>query len=272
MASFHRMVIGGPVNSGKSHLALTTPKGAMSLYHDRQGGDEDIIGMEKGGLYFWKGVQTDPRDQLMKKIKLMRDKEIEQLELKTVILDSVTYFQSWQRNKVAQNSLRGMNLQKHGDVVKDIRDVLFQLFELPVHVLLLTHITEEPIIDNKVIVGKVWKHDISDAIYKDISRECSLMGYTWKKTAKNPGERNTYGACFVEQVKNMTFKDAKAPNGWGPAEVADVRAWIHRLEDEAGKRREAALAAMLTEEDYKVPPSLGDAAAKPEEGSSTGEA
>ena len=54
----------------------------------------------------------------------------------------------------------------------------------------------------------------------------------------------------------MTFKDAKAPNGWGPAEVADVRAWIRRLEEEAGQRRAEALAAMAKEEDWKVRPEL----------------
>ena len=256
MSSFYRMVVGGMVNSGKSHLALTTPKGAMSLYHDRQGGDEDLVGMEEGGLYLWKGVQSDPRNELMKKIKLLRDQEIEKKKLKTIILDSVTYLQTWQRNKVAQGSLRGMTLQKHGDAVKDLRDVLFSLFELPVHVLLLTHITEEPVIVDKQVVGKIWKHDITDSIYKDISRECALMGYTWKKTARAQGEKNTYGVCFVEQVKNMTFKDAKAPNGWGPAEVADVRAWIRRLEEEAGQRRAEALAAMAKEEDWKVRPEL----------------
>ncbi len=257
--AFHRMIVGGMVNTGKSHLALTTPKGAMCLYHDRQGGEEDLVGMEKGGLYLWRGVPSNPRDELMKKIKLLRDKEIEQLQLQTVILDSVTYFQNWQRNKVAEKSLRGMTLQKYGDAVKDLRDVLFQLFELPVHILLLTHITEEPVVVDKQVVGRIWKHDISDAIYKDISRECGLMGYTWKKTARIPGENNTYGVCFVEQVKNMTFKDAKAPNGWGPAEVADVRSWIHRLENEAEKRREAALAAMLNEQDYNVRPVLEEA-------------
>ena len=173
-----------------------------------------------------------------------------------MILDSVTYLQTWQRNKVAQGSLRGMTLQKHGDAVKDLRDVMFSLFELPVHVLLLTHITEEPVIVDKQVVGKIWKHDITDSIYKDISRECALMGYTWKKTARTQGEKNTYGVCFVEQVKNMTFKDAKAPNGWGPAEVADVRAWIRRLEEEAGQRRAEALAAMAKEEDWKVRPEL----------------
>lgn len=259
MATHYRMVVGGMVNTGKSHLALTTPKGAVSMYHDRKGGDEDLVDMEDAGLYLWRGSQIDPRGEAMKKIRLLRDREIEEKKIQTVIFDSLTYFQTWQRNKVAEKSLRGMTLQKYGDAVKDLRDVIFELFALPVHVLLLTHVTEEPVFQDKAVVGKIWKHDISDAIYKDISRECALMGYTWKKTAKVQGEDNTYGVCFVEQVKHMTFKDAKAPNGWGPAEVANVRAWIRRLEDESAKRRAAALDALMKEEDWRKPPVIDDA-------------
>ena len=37
---------------------------------------------------------------------------------------------------------------------------------------------------------------------------------------------------------------------------ADVRAWIRRLEEEAGQRRAEALAAMAKEEDWKIRPEL----------------
>lgn len=251
---YHRIIIGGPTGTGKSHLVLTAPKGVMNLYHDRAGGDIDLRDMEDLGVHLWKGNHQKPREALMAKIKQLRDGEIVEKKLKTVVLDTFTYLQQWQASVVAEGSLRGMSLAKNGNVVNDMRDVLRALFQLPAHVVILTHIKEEPIKDAKGnVLTTVWRNDIMPALYKEVSREVSLLGYTWKKTAKKQGEKNRYGVCFVENMGNYVFQNAKAPDGWGPGEVANITAWFKRLSDEAAAQREAARAAILAEPEWRVP-------------------
>ena len=95
-----------------------------------------------------------------------------------------------------------------------------------------------------VEVSRTWKPDLMDSVYKQISREASLMGYTWKR--RETGKKDRYGVCFIDQLGRLNFADTKAPNGWGGNEPANIRLWLERMKAETAKKRETARAALLS--------------------------
>lgn len=228
----------------------------MNLYTDRTGGDEDLKGMEDIGVHTFRVNHADPYASLMAKIRLMRDKEIKELGLKSVFVDTWSYFQNQIRSKNSGGNLKGMTLARHKDVDSEMTDAFQALCALPVHLVILCHINEIPVMggkDGKEVVGKIWQHDMAPKIYKTISREVMLMGYTWKKTGEDG--KPIFGTCFTENMGKFTFKDAKAPPGWGNKEPSDIRLWMKRLDAEAEQRRAAARAAFTSNPDYVPAPA-----------------
>lgn len=254
---WQRIFLAGPVGSGKSFIALSGERGIMTLYSDRMGGDADIKGLEDVGIHNFRVNYANPRDSMLKKITLLRDSEIESKKIKTIVWDTCTYTQQQQRNLTSQGNGKGMTLKKHGEAAADILDITQALFGLPCHIVILAHLMDKPIMGTDtrgapMVIGHIWQPDMMPVVYKRISREASLMGYTWKK--RTNGQPDRYGVCFVEQLGRITFADTKAPNGWGGAEPANIRLWLKRLKEDTDLRRATARAALLNDVDQSKDP------------------
>lgn len=248
-----RAFIAGKTNTGKSHLALTGGR-TLVLYGDRIGGDEDLRGLEPKGIYVRSIDRARPRESFLKLVDTARDRWIDEWKLDTIVWDSCTYAQMDQRSASTDRNLNLMDQNRHGQVGNSILDMFYALTALPTNILILAHLKMVPVYGpgkgrDRPIVGEIWQPDMQALTYNAIARECNLMGYTWKTPAAVEGQDNTYGVCFLTQGKRPEggirhFADAKAPNGWGSREPADIRAWQRRLQADIDKRREAALAAI----------------------------
>jgi hypothetical protein len=249
---WQRIVLAGKVGTGKTFLTLTGELNIQVLYSDRMGGDADIKGLEDAGVHVFRVNYADPRTSMMNKIALLRDKEIAEKKIRTIVWDTATYTQQQARDKTAGGNANSMTLKKHGAASNDILDITQALFGLPCHIVVLAHLKEVPIMGTDsngkpTKIGSTWQPDMMDSVYKRISREASLMGYTWKK--RETGKDDRYGVCFVDKLGNIVFADTKAPNGWGGSEPANIRLWIERMKKDTAMRRETARQALLTNVD-----------------------
>lgn len=247
-----RILLAGKVGTGKSFLALSGERNIMVLYSDRMGGDADIKGLEDVGIHTFRVNYSDPRTSMMNKIALLRTSEIAEKKIRTIVWDTATYTQQQARDKTSGSNANSMTLKKHGQASNDILDITQALFGLPCHIVILAHLKEVPIMGTDASgkptkVGSTWQPDMMDSVYKRISREASLMGYTWKK--REPGKDDRYGVCFIEKLGNIVFADTKAPHGWTGTEPANIRLWLKRLKEDTSKRREAARQALLNDVD-----------------------
>jgi len=249
---WHRILLAGKVGTGKSFLTLSGERNIMVLYSDRMGGDADIKGLEDVGVHVHRISYSDPRTSMMNKITQLRTSELAEKKIRTIVWDTATYTQQQARDKTAGSNANSMTLKKHGQASNDILDITQALFGLPCHIVILAHLKEIPIMGldgngKPTKIGSTWQPDMMDSVYKRISREASLMGYTWKKRVDGKDDR--YGVCFVEKLGNIVFSDTKAPNGWTGTEPANIRLWLKRLTEDASKRREAARQALLNDID-----------------------
>lgn len=267
MAAPIRAFIGGPVNTGKSHLALTGGR-TMIFYGDRLGGDNDLQGMEDHGIFVKQIDRSQPRASILDLISGARDKWITEHKLDTIIWDTCTYGQNDQRAASTNHNLNSMTTKKHGEVGNAILDVFNALTKLPVNIIVMTHIKDNAIYapgKDKEVIGQEWAPDMQKVVYNAIARECSLMGYTWKRYDATQ-KKNVYGVCFVPEMKTpsgkiMYFRDAKAPNGWGPREPADIQSWQARIQAEADAKRLENIKAIQTRAAAPVVPDDDEPAA-----------
>lgn len=259
---WQRIFLAGKVGSGKSFISLSGERGIMNLYSDRMGGDADMKGLEDVGIHVFRIDYRNPKSSMLAKIKLLREGELAEKKIKTIVWDTCTYTQQQARSSTAGENLKGMTLKKHGETSNDILDITQALFGLQCHIVILAHLKEVDIMGTDqsgkpTKIGSIWKPDMMESVYKRISREASLMGYTWKKRAN--GQPDRYGVCFVEQLGNITFADTKAPNGWTGSEPANIRLWLKRLKEDTDKKRETARQALLNDVDQsKEEPSETD--------------
>lgn len=251
-----RILLAGPVGSGKSHQALSMPLPVVVLYSDRMGGDADLLGLESAGVHVWRIDRFDPRGSMLKMIGKLQNGGLKAMGVKSVVWDTPTYTINHAKSQETNHNRNGMQLHQNKKVAFDILDVCDALFELEANILILSHIKEEVVKDKKTkeVVSRVWVPDMMGSTVKAISRECALMGYTWKKV-DGDGKPNRYGICFAQNMRDkngrvvMEFRDVKAPNGWGSNEPANVRLLIERLKQEAATRRQAALEALHVDVD-----------------------
>ena len=249
---WNRIVLAGKVGTGKTFLTLTGELNIQVLYSDRMGGDADIKGLEDAGVHVFRVNYADPRTSMMNKIALLRDKEIAEKKIRTIVWDTATYTQQQARDKTSGGNANSMTLKKHGAASNDILDITQALFGLPCHIVILAHLKEIPIMGldsngKPAKIGSTWQPDMMESVYKRISREASLMGYTWKK--REAGKDDRYGVCFIERLGNLVFADTKAPNGWTGNEPANIRLWIERMRKDTALRRETARKALLNDID-----------------------
>lgn len=241
--NFKRIMMAGPVSSGKSHLTLTCEPGIFTLYSDRLGGDEDLQGLEDAGVHVHQVNLDDPKVDMLAQIAELRSKKIKALGIKWIVWDSSTYTSKQQKMKRSNNNL--MAVENHQKAISfDVQDICNALFQLPANILIIAHIKEAIERDRKTkeVISRKWAPDIPPAIMKEISREVSLVGYTWKKA--EPGKPTRYGICFTHRMGNMEFMDVKSPDGWGPAEPANIRMLCAKLEAEAATKRQRSIEAL----------------------------
>jgi hypothetical protein len=259
--TFERAIIAGGTGSGKSHLSLTGERNVGVLYCDRMGGDCDLQGLEDVGIHVWKLDPCKPRESALEKIEWLKREGLKKLGIRTVVWDTPTYTQKQVVMRRTGNNLNSMKVTDNKMIVFDVKDVSAALFGLEAHVVILVHLKEVPIKDNKGnILSWIWRPDLMPSILNDISRDCSLLGYTWKKTAE--GKPTRYGICFTQKMGHTTFENIKAPDGWGAAEPANLRLLFKKLDDEAEARREAARRALT--EDIDLSKGADDPIVNPE--------
>lgn len=249
---WQRILLAGKVGTGKTFLTLTGERNIMVLYSDRIGGDANLRKLEDVGVHVHRINQADPRTSMMNKIALLRTSEIAEKKIRTIVWDTATYTQQQARDKAAGSNANSMTLKKHGAASNDILDITQALFGLPCHIVILAHLKEIPIMGTDAAgkptkIGSTWQPDMMDSVYKRISREASLMGYTWKVRAE--GKKDRYGVCFVEKLGNIVFSDTKAPHGWTGSEPANIRLWLKRMKEDTEKHRETARQALLNDVD-----------------------
>lgn len=241
-----RILIAGDPGSGKSHLALTCEMGVAVIYSDRLGGDSDLQGLEEVGVHVYKVDPRNVRQSTMDIVKKLREQDIAEKKIRTVIWDSPTYNQKQEKMIRSGGQLAQMQVSANKNIVFNMMDVAYELFLLPCHIILLAHMKKMVHKDPKTkeIIAEVWQPDLMPAVLADVLRECSLMGYTWKKTYDDPNKLTRYGICFTHRMGYTQFAYIKAPNGWGPAEPANIRLLFQKLESEAETRRQAAIQAL----------------------------
>lgn len=225
--------IAGRPSTGKTHLILSAPRPCVVLYCDRAGGDcdlEEVDGVFR--IYLKRGDVVKSACDWLERIA---GGDLSKEGIKTIALDSLTYLQSLvQADMVGGNKMASQ--RDFGRMVQGLEKILNSFLTMDQHRIINCHLkskTETVFDGSDQIRQEIWMPDAMPKVREIVMREVALMGYTWRRSAKAEGDADQFGVNFTESARSRSqvfqFQDAKAPNGWGGAEPADVSAWIARM-------------------------------------------
>lgn len=142
-----RAVVGGKVNSGKTHFAATAPK-PLFLSDSAEGGAETLEHMDPS-LWWDPDVRPAVWDienmmdipQAITKLLAMSMKA--KLPWDTLVIDSISIFARRILGELAAANPSGNNLQRYGELNNAVQALVTRAHMLPMHVIWLCHISDE---------------------------------------------------------------------------------------------------------------------------------
>lgn len=230
-------LIAGRPSTGKTHLILTAPRPCVVLYCDRAGGDSDLE--EVDGVFRIYLRRGDVVKTACNWLERIAAGDLSKEGIQTIALDSLSYLQSLvQADTVSGDKMASQ--RDFGRMVQGMEKILTNFLTMDQHRLINCHLkskTERVVMDGEEKALTIWMPDAMPKVREIVMREVGLMGYTWRRAGA--GGEDAFGVNFTEEARSrgqvFQFQDAKAPNGWGNAEQADVTAWISRLWPEPPK-------------------------------------
>jgi hypothetical protein len=234
-----RALISGRPSTGKTHLILSAPKPVVVLYCDRQGGEEDLEKAASDGVfrvYLRRGAGGRRiADQVTHWIQRITSGDLSGEGIQTIALDSLSYLQSLVQVESVQQD-KQTSQRDFGRIAQGMEKILLDLLTMDQHILITSHLKSKQETGKDPETGAdvpltIWQPDAMPKVREIVMREVGLMGYTWRKTS--PEGESRFGVNFTEASRSRTqlfqFQDAKAPQGWGGNEPADMTEWIGRL-------------------------------------------
>lgn len=226
-------LIAGRPSTGKTHLILTAPRPCVVLYCDRAGGDTDLE--EVDGVFRIYLRRGDVVKTACNWLERIAHGDLSKEGIQTIALDSLSYLQSLvQADMVSGDKMASQ--RDFGRMLQGMEKILTSFLTMDQHRMVNCHLkskTDRVVMDGEEKNLTIWMPDAMPKVREIVMREVGLMGYTWRRSSKVEGGPDDFGVNFTEEARSrgqvFQFQDAKAPNGWGNTEPADVTAWISRL-------------------------------------------